>query len=108
MSTHSVRDLKNNPSGLYRDLDAGQSAVLTRRGKPVGVAVPFSLVIDHGAATTLATSLALEGSITLATAARMAGRGLEEYLALLRDAGVADLLYDGERLREDLEALRDL
>lgn len=108
MSTHSVRDLKNNPSTLYRELDAGQTAVLTRRGQPVGVAVPFSLVLDHGAATALATSLALQGSITLATAARIAGRGLEEYLILLRDAGVADLLYDVERLDEDLEALRDL
>lgn len=108
MPTHSVRELKNNPSELFRELDEGKTPVLTRRGEPIGVAVPFSTVLEAGAETALAIHLLAQGAISLGTAARMARRSVEDLLDLLKDIGIEDVLYDEERLREDIETLSTL
>ncbi len=108
MAVHTVRDLKHNPSRLYRELAAGETAVLTRRGQPVGVAVPFDLVIQAGAAAAVATQLLRTGAISLGEAARIAGRSVEAYMEVLAAAGVDDVLYDEERLAEDLDTLATL
>jgi antitoxin (DNA-binding transcriptional repressor) of toxin-antitoxin stability system len=108
MSAYSVRDLKNNPSVLLRELDGGGSAILTRGGEPVGVVIPFGHVVEAGAAAALAVQLVETGAVSLETAARVARRTVGEFIDLLAALNVQDVLTDEQRAREDLATIRGL
>ena len=41
VSVFSVRDLRVNSSTLVREAEAGQVSIITKRGKPVVLALPF-------------------------------------------------------------------
>lgn len=107
MTTYSSRDLRENPAPMLRDLEAGQSPVITLRGTPVGIVVPFDLVVEGGARLGLAIRLYAAGAVSLGTAARIAERSVEEFMEQVGRAGVVDVFSDVTRLEEDVAALED-
>lgn len=90
---------------MLRDLEAGESPVITLRGRPVGVVVPFESVLEGGARLGLAARLLHSGAISLGTAAAIAGRTVEEMIEALGKLGMMDVFSDVDRLDEDLANL---
>ena len=106
MSSYSSRDLRENPGDMLRDLAAGGSPVITLRGRPVGVVVPFESVLEGGARLGLAGRLLESGAISLGTAASIAGRSVEEMIEAAGRLGLEDVFSDLTRLAEDVAALQ--
>ncbi len=108
MGSYSSRQLRDNPGPLMRELESGQTSVLTLRGRPIGVVVPFEDALEGGARAGLAVRLLATGVVSLGTAARIAQRTVEETMELAGRLGAVDVFSDEERLAEDLENLRDV
>lgn len=89
METFTVRDLRERTGELIRGAEAGKLSIVTKRGNPVFVAVPFDDALqESGVRTSLAIKLFDEGTLTLAQAAKFAGLGVEEMIERLGAAGV--------------------
>jgi prevent-host-death family protein len=74
VDTFSVRDLRERIGDLTRDAESGRLAVVTKRGRPLFVAVPFSEeLLQEGVGFSLALDLYREGVATSARAAKLAG-----------------------------------
>lgn len=108
MGSYSSRQLRDNPGPLMRDLESGQTSVITLRGRPIGVVVPFEAALEGGARAGLAVRLLQAGVVSLGTAARIAERTVEETIELAGRLGAVDVFSDEGRLAEDLENLRSL
>ena len=104
MDVFTVRDLREKTGTLLRDAERGEISLVTKHGRPAFLAVPFGrTVVDSGAPCALAVHLLEQGVLTLAQAAKIAGRSIEEFLDVLRETGVAAVNYPPEELEKELE-----
>ena len=108
MSAYSSRKLRENPAGLIREVQSGGLPVITLRGQPVGIVVPFETALQGGARAGLAAALLAEQVVSLGTAARIAGCSVEEFVELTGRLGHRDVLSDVDRLDEDLRHVDEL
>lgn len=103
LEVFSVRDLRLRSSELVREAEAGQVSVITKRGKPAVVAVPFgSRLVDLGLDKDLALALFEQGLITLAKAAKLAGVTQDVFMDLMAEAGSVAVDYPPEELTDEL------
>lgn len=101
----SVRDLRNRSGDLLRDAEAGKVSLITKRGMPAILAIPFDeRLLQHGVHRAMALHLFESHQLTLAQAAKVAGMSLEDFLALLAEAGISAVDYAPEELKEELNA----
>ena len=101
----SVRDLRQRSGKLLKDAENGRLALITKRGRPAILAVPFDeRLLDLGLHRTLALRLFEKRHLTLVQAARLAGLSAEEFLALLGEAGIPAADYPAEELDEEVGA----
>lgn len=104
MDTFSVRDLREHTGSLIHDAEAGKLSLVTKRGRPVFLAVPFTEeLIDLGLRPALAVHLYKEKTLTLAKAARLAGVSLEGFIVLLSKLGVSIVHYTMKDVDEELK-----
>ena len=79
VDTFSVRDLRERIGDLTRDAESGRLSLVTKRGRPLFVAVPFSEeLLREGVGFSLALQLYQDEVITAGRAATIAGMGLAE------------------------------
>ena len=98
----TLSDLRQRPADLVRDVEAGQLALITQRGKPSALAVPFGpRLLECGLQYTLALQLFEGGQLTLAQAAHLAGLTLADFLDLLKVAGLAAVDYPDADVAEE-------
>ena len=84
MDVFSVRDLRVHSARLMRDAEEGRIAVLTKRGKPRALSVPFNeRALELGVPRDLALQLFESGSLTLVKAAKLASMTVSEFMDLL-------------------------
>ena len=103
MDIFNVRDLRERPGELIREAEQGLLAMVTKRGHPVFIAVPFTEeLVKLGLSKSLALRMLEEKHISLRQAAKIAGISLEEILCLASDAGVSVVDYDPKELDEEL------
>lgn len=103
----SARDLRLRGGELLSEAEAGRLSLITKRGRPAAVAVPFDeQLLELGIHRALALRLVEEGGASLPQAARIAGLSLEEFLVLLAEAGVAAVDYDPAELDTELAVAR--
>jgi len=103
LEVFSVRDLRLRSSELVREAEAGQVSVITKRGKPAVVAVPFGTrLVDLGLDKDLALALFEQGLITLAKAAKLAGVTQDVFMDLMAEAGSVAVDYPPEELTDEL------
>jgi prevent-host-death family protein len=101
----SVRDLRNRSGHLLREAEADKLSLITRRGAPAILALPFvEYLLQYGLHLALALHLLESHQLTLAQAAKIAGMPLEEFVALLGEAGIPAVDYPPEELKEELDA----
>ncbi len=106
VGTFSVRDLRERVGELTRDAESGRLALVTKRGRPLFVAVPFTEeLLTEGVGFSLAMLLYREGVVTGARAATLAGMGLAEFLEEASNLGNPVVDYPPEELTEELKRL---
>lgn len=104
MDTFSVRDLRERTGTLIHDAEAGKLSLVTKRGRPVFIAVPFSdALIDLGLRPALAVHLYKEDTLTLAKAAKFAGISLEAFIVMLSKLGISVIHYKIKEVDEELK-----
>ena len=106
VDTFSIRDLRERTGALTRDAESGRLSLVTKRGRPLFVAVPFTEgVLTEGVGFALAMQLFEEGVLTAARAATLAGMGLAEFLEALSELEIPVADYPAEELDEELAGL---
>ncbi len=103
----SVRDLRQRSGDLMREAERGHLSLITKRGRPAILAVPFDeRLLELGVHRTLAIRLFEQRHLTLVQAARLAAATAEEFVALLGAAGVPAVDYPPDELVEELNSAR--
>ncbi len=99
----SVRDLRLRSSELVRDAEAGQVSIITKRGKPAVLALPFgSRLLNLGVDKDLALALFERRLVTLAKAAKLAGVTQDAFMDLVANAGLVAVDYAPDELTDEL------
>ncbi|MEE9493214.1 MAG: UPF0175 family protein [Gammaproteobacteria bacterium] len=106
MQTFSIRDLRERSGELSREAEAGHLALITKRGNPLMLALPFSDVLfDHGAKTALAEHLYKEGVLSLGKAAKIAGMPYVLFTEHLSRIGIPVVDYPADELEDELKVV---
>jgi antitoxin (DNA-binding transcriptional repressor) of toxin-antitoxin stability system len=109
MQAVAVKDLRNHPSHLTGPLERNEHVVITRHGKPIGVAVPLN---DENLSIGLARATALQawraGEISLGKMAELVQMDKNELRALV--AGLELPIIDGgvDEAAQDADVLSDV
>jgi prevent-host-death family protein len=104
MDTFTVRDLRERTGELIRDAEAGKLSVVTKHGRPVFVAVPWSeSMLRDGLQVALAIKLFDEEVVSLGRAARIADLSVEEFIGRLGALGIPVVRYPPEELEAELK-----
>ena len=99
----SVRDLRLRASELVRDAEAGRVSIVTKRGRPTVVALPFgSRLLDLGLDKELALVLFENKVLTMAQAAKFADLTLDAFMDLAAETGTVAVDYPADELKEEL------
>jgi len=105
-TTFSARDLRNSSGELLREAEAGHLSVITKHGRPAAIALPFEgALLELGIHVHLAVRLFEQRLATLAQAAKLAGKSIEEFLEVLKASGVDAVDYPPDEVAGELEAL---
>lgn len=103
MDIYSVRDLRNHSSRLMKDAEEGRLSIITKRGKPAILAVPFAeQSLRLGLEKDLALQLFENGSITLPKAARIAGLSVSAFMDLLARLDIPAVDYPADELKDEV------
>jgi prevent-host-death family protein len=109
MDVFTARDLRTRSSELIRDTERGQFGLITKRGRPAALAVPFDRrLLELGVATDLALGLFERRVVTMAKAAKIAGLTLDAFMELLVQAGLPAVDYPAEDVAAKRAATRAL
>lgn len=104
MQVFSIRDLRERSGELSREAEAGRLSLITKRGEPILVALPFTeAMLDSGVKAALAEYLFKEGVLSLGKAAKLAGMPYVLFSEYLSRRGVAVVDYPVEELEAELE-----
>jgi|MudIll2142460700_1097286.scaffolds.fasta_scaffold800541_2 predicted HTH domain antitoxin len=103
MQTVGIKALQTNPGVLSKALDSGDYLLITRRGKPFGIAAAFDdSLLDLGFRKWIAVRSFQAGDLSLGQVAQVFEKPKEETMRLLSELGIPIADYD---LAEDLETL---
>ena len=104
METFTVRDIREHTGQLIHDAEAGKLSLITKHGRPVFLAVPFSGdILELGLRTALAIKLYREGTITIEKAAKLAGVSIEAFMESLGNLGIPIVNYSAVELHRELK-----
>lgn len=103
MNTIGIKELQTNPAKLSKTLLADEYMLITRRGEPLGVALPFdNNLMENGLKRWMSLKAFQNGDISLGQLAKTLGMNKHEALDLLGELNIPFADYD---LSEDLETL---
>ncbi|MDZ7752346.1 MAG: UPF0175 family protein [Gammaproteobacteria bacterium] len=103
MRAVGIKELRTNPSLLSKALEDREYLLITKRGKPIGIASAFEDgVLDLGLKKWLAIRSFEAGDLSLGQVAQVFDKSKEETMRLLACLGIAIADYD---LDQDLETL---
>ncbi len=106
MQTVGIKALQTNPGVLGKALDHGDYLLITRRGKPIGVAAAFDdKLLDLGFRKWPAIRAFQAGDLSLGQVAQIFDKPRDATMRLLSDLGIPIADYD---LAEDLDTLQQL
>ncbi|HIO93254.1 MAG TPA: type II toxin-antitoxin system Phd/YefM family antitoxin [Leucothrix mucor] len=95
MKTIGIKDLQKNPAVLTRSLEANQYAMITKRSKPIGLAISFNeKIIDKGLKTALMIDAYQKGYLSLGQLAQSLNIKKQKALKMLSLMGIDSIDYD--------------
>ncbi|MDP2817666.1 MAG: type II toxin-antitoxin system prevent-host-death family antitoxin [Polaromonas sp.] len=105
MEAFAVRDLREHTGELVRNAESGQFSVVSKHGKPLFVAMPFTdELLSAGVSVSLADRLVQSGELSTSSGAKLAGMPYARYLQHLGAMGYS-LLDDSANLDDELALL---
>jgi predicted HTH domain antitoxin len=104
MDVFSVRDLREHTGQLIHDAEAGKLSLVTKRGHPVFLAVPFNeTLLSEGLTSALAIQLFQEHIISLGKAAKLAAQSLPDFINTLGKLHIPVADYTAEELANEVK-----
>jgi len=105
MKAIGIRELQKNASLVTKWLEENEYTLITKRNKPIGIAISFSdSIITNGLKTSLLIDAYKNSLISLGELAKALNMPKEEALKFLSTLGVDVVDYD---FNEDLEAIKE-
>ena len=105
MEAFAVRDLREHTGELVRNAETGAYSVVSKHGKPLFVALPFTDdLLKSGVNVALADKLVLQGELSVAAGAKLAKLPYARYLQHLSLLGYS-LLDEAGDMGAELELL---
>lgn len=103
MDSFTIRDLRERTGDLVRGAEKGKMSLVTKRGQPLFVAVPFDdAILAGGVKQSLALRLVADGVISQGKGAELAGVSRVEFLDLMAAHRIPAADYPVEELRREL------
>ncbi len=97
MEAFAVRDLREHTGELVRNAESGAYSVVSKHGKPLFVAMPFTdELLKSGVNVALADKLVLQGELSVAAGAKLAKLPYARYLQHLSLLGYSMLDEAGD------------
>jgi len=104
VDVYSVRDLRLRSSELVRDAEAGKVSIITRRGKPTAVTLPFGRrLLELGLDKDAVLVLFEKGLLTMEKAAKLADTTVDGFMDLLAQTSTVAVDYPAQDLDEELK-----
>ena len=95
MKTIGIKDLQINPAILTRSLEADEYTMITKRSKPIGLALSFSdSIITNGLKTSLMIDAYKQGLLSLGQMSKALEIPKEKAMKLLSSMGIDVIAYD--------------
>ena len=105
MKTIGIRELQKNASSITKWLEENEYTLITKRNKPIGIAISFNdSIITNGLKTSLLIEAYKNSLISLGELAKALNMSKEEVLKFLSTLGVDIVDYD---FNEDLETIKE-
>ena len=109
MQSFAIRDLREHTGELVRNAEAGDYSVVSKHGKPLFVAVPFTdALLEAGVHVALADQMVLRGELSVSAAARLARQSYAAYLRHLSAQGYSVIDDAPQAVADDLAVLASL
>lgn len=106
METVTIIDLRERTGELVRGAEKGKLAIVTKRGQPLFVAVPFDdALLEGGVRRSFVLRLVQEGIVSQGKAAELLGMSRMDFLDLMAAHGIPAINYPVEDLRQELKEL---
>jgi predicted HTH domain antitoxin len=97
MQTIGIKELQTNPAILTRSLEADEYTMITKRSKPIGMAVSFDdTIITKGLKTSLMIDAYRKGHLSLGQVAEALAISKRETMKMLSLIGIDVIDYDFE------------
>ncbi|MHC4887315.1 MAG: UPF0175 family protein [Planctomycetota bacterium] len=104
LDVFSARDLRIHSGRLLQVAEDGRLSIITKHGKPSILAIPFDgPLLELGVNRDLALSLFENRQVSLAKAAKLAELSIEDFLALLSEAGIDAVDYPNDELTAEMD-----
>ncbi len=103
MKTIGIKDLQINPAILTRSLEADEYTMITKRSKPIGLALSFNdSIITEGLKTSLMIDAYKQGLLSLGQVAQALEISKEKVMKLLSSMGIDVVAYD---FQDDMKSM---
>jgi prevent-host-death family protein len=107
MESFAIRDLREHTGELVRNAENGQYSVVSKHGRPLFVALPFSdEMLRSGVSVALADKLVQTGELSVSSGASLAGMPYALYLQHLGSIGYS--MIEADEIKADLEILQTI
>jgi len=104
MQTIGIKDLQINPAILTRSLEADEYTMITKRSKPIGLAISFDdRIVTEGLKTALMADAYKNGYLSLGQVAKALELDKEKTMKLLSVMGLDVIDYD---FNDDMDGLK--
>ena len=106
MKTIGIRELQKNPSAITKWLENREYTLITKRNKPIGIAIAFDdAIITRGLRTSLLLEAYQESLLSLGELAKALGMSKKEVMKFLSVMGIDVIDYD---FYEDLATIKEI
>ena len=106
LNVFSVRDLRLRSSDLVREAEAGRVSVITKRGRPAALTLPFSRqLLELGLDKDVALILFEKKLLTMQKAARLADMTLDRFMDLLEQTSTVAVDYAPAELDDEVASV---
>ena len=104
MQTIGIKDLQINPAILTRSLEVDEYTMITKRSKPIGLAISFDdKIVTEGLKTALMVDAYKNGYLSLGQVAKALELDKEKTMKLLSAMGLDVIDYD---FNDDIDGLK--
>lgn len=109
MLSVGIKELKDNPAVLTRAAEEGELSILTKRGRPIGIMLPWSdEIMIKGYKEALSFEAYKDGLLTLSQLSQIIGKSKPQTLEILGKMNIAYIDHQKEEIDEELAVLENM